>query len=200
MAKDAPSSRSAEDRKLIQACLDEDERAYGELMGRYHKSVYYTILKMVRSGEDAEDLTQEAFTKAFGSLQTFDPKYAFSTWLFRIATNCAIDFIRKKKLQTYSIHAQPNGEEQDAPAMQIKDEGLTPSEHLFRAQRKDYLQKAVQQLPTRYQRLIELRYFQELSYDEVAKELNLPLGTVKAQLHRGRELLNQALADMEQNL
>lgn len=199
MAKEG-SSRSSEDQKLIQACLDNDERAYGELMGRYHKSVYYTILKMVRTGEDAEDLTQETFTKAFGNLGSFDPKYAFSTWLFRIATNSAIDFIRKKKLQTYSIHAQANGEEQDMPALQIKDNDLTPTEQLFREQRKEYLLIAVGQLPDRYQRLIKLRYFDELSYEEVAQELSIPLGTVKAQLHRGRELLNQALSDMQKNL
>ena len=194
-----PSQRAIEDKRLIGEALDGDSKAYEELMQRYRKSVYYMSLKMVRTSEDAEDLTQETFTKAFRALEKFDPKYAFSTWLFRIATNNCIDFVRRKRLQTMSIHGVTNdeGEEQ---VMQIKDKGLIPDETYLKQQRKVYLNMAIEKLPERYKRLVDLRYFKEYSYEEVAQELDLPLGTVKAQLHRARELLNNELGTMQENL
>lgn len=194
------TNRSKEDKEIVNRCKNGDERAYELLVTRYRKSVYYLVLKMVRNEEDAEDLTQEAFAKAFSSINSFDPKYAFSTWLFRIATNNSIDFIRRKRLQTQSIHSGPQNEEGETMVLQIEDSGLTPDEKYLKAQRKEYLNLAINQLPERYQKLVHLRYFKELSYDEVAKTLNIPLGTVKAQLHRARELLNQELAAMQKNL
>jgi RNA polymerase sigma-70 factor (ECF subfamily) len=169
-------------------------------MRRYRKTVYYLILKMIRNQEDAEDLTQEAFAKAFASLNSFDPKFAFSTWVCRIASNTSIDFIRRKKLQTMSIHQNNKNDEGESVVFQIKDEGLNPDEHYHKEQRRKYLQMAVENLPERYQRLVRLRYFEEYSYEEVAEELEIPLGTVKAQLHRARELLNEQLSQMQSNL
>lgn len=194
-----PSQRAIEDKRLIGEALDGDSKAYEDLMSRYRKSVYYLSLKIVRTSEDAEDLTQETFTKAFRALEKFDPRYAFSTWLFRIATNNCIDFIRRKRLQTMSIHGVTNddGEEQ---VMQIKDKGLIPDETYLKQQRKAYLNLAIEKLPERYKRLVDLRYFKEYSYEEVAQELDLPLGTVKAQLHRARELLNNELSTMQEKL
>lgn len=168
-------------------------------MEKYRKAVYYLILKMVRNAEDAEDITQEAFTKAFNSLASFDPKFAFSTWLFRIASNASIDFIRRRKLQTMSIHSGTD-DEGSPMVIQIEDQGLTPDEKFLRQQRKDFLNRAIARLPDKYRRLVQLRYFKEYSYEEVAEELDVPLGTVKAQLHRARELLNKELAAMQNKL
>jgi len=193
------SPRAEEDRNLIIAARNGEAKAFEKLMRKYRKSVYYTLLKMIRNEDDAEDLTQEAFAKAFASIQNFDAKYSFSTWLFRIATNNCIDFIRKKKLQTYSIH-QPSDSEHSASYTDIRDESMNPNEQLLSDQRKRYVRTAVGQLSPRYKELIELRYFRELSYEEIADTLKLPLGTVKAQLHRAKELLNNMMNHLEDKI
>jgi len=183
------SDKALEDFKLIDAALDGDEKAYAELMEKYRKSVYHTILKMVRNVDDAEDLTIEAFAKAFKNLEKFKKDYTFSTWLFRVATNNCIDFIRKKKLDTMSINADITKDDGDSMSIDIKDKNLDPQEEAIKSQKIELVRNFVNLLPAKYQKLVKLRYFEELSYDEIAKELEAPLGTVKAQLHRARELL-----------
>jgi len=183
------SDKALEDFKLIDAALEGDEKAYADLMEKYRKSVYHTILKMVRNVDDAEDLTIEAFAKAFKNLEKFKKDYTFSTWLFRVATNNCIDFIRKKKLDTMSINADIAKDDGDSISIDIKDKNLDPQEVAIKSQKIELVRKFVNLLPAKYQKLVKLRYFEELSYDEIAKELDAPLGTVKAQLHRARELL-----------
>ncbi|MFQ3576704.1 MAG: sigma-70 family RNA polymerase sigma factor, partial [Cytophagales bacterium] len=146
-------------------------------------------LKMVRHQDDAEDLTIEAFAKAFRNLPKFNPEYTFSTWLFRIATNNCIDFIRKKRLSTLSIDGTFKDDNGDEVGMDIKDNNLNPQEEAIKEEKIEIIKAIVTKLPTKYQVLIKMRYFQELSYEEIATELDSPLGTVKAQLHRARELL-----------
>jgi RNA polymerase sigma-70 factor (ECF subfamily) len=191
------SSRSEEDRALIDAAKRGENRAFEKLLKKYYKSVYYLIFKMVRNAEDAEDLTQESFAKAFNSITTFDPKFAFSTWLFKIATNNCIDYIRRKKMQTLSLSQSPSGDDNSGVTLQIADSDPVPDEVMLKKQRREIVARAVEALPERYQQLIQLRYFRELSYEEVAQELKIPLGTVKAQLHRAKELLNEALEDIK---
>jgi RNA polymerase sigma factor (sigma-70 family) len=184
------SEKALQDFQLIdQAVNEEDEQAYAMLMERYKKPVYHMILKMVRNVDDAEDLTIEAFTKAFKNLYKFKKDYTFSTWLFRIATNNSIDFIRKKKLDTMSLNTAYQDESGTNVTIDIKDKNLNPQEEAIKAQKIELIQLFVTKLPAKYQRLVRLRYFNELSYEEIAKELEAPLGTVKAQLHRARELL-----------
>lgn len=194
------SQNTLDDLALVKRAKTNDPKAFEKLLRKYRKSVYYMLLKMVNNADDAEDLTQEAFAKAFNSLEKFDPKYAFSTWLFRIATNNCIDFIRKKRIQTVSIDTPYENEDGDNISFDIKDPNLNPDDIMLKKQRKEYLKKAVARLPEKYKRLVELRYFQELSYDEVAQELDLPLGTVKAQLFRARELLSQELKHMQDKM
>jgi len=194
------SPKAEEDRILVSAAKSGDQKAFEDLMKKYRKSVYYMLLKMVYNPDDAEDLTQEAFAKAFTSLHKFDSKFAFSTWLFRIATNNCIDFIRKKKLLTYSID-QPVDEDSDRPFfIDIRDKNYNPNEEMIHSERSQIIHEAVEKLPQRYKILVQLRYFDEKAYEELADELNLPLGTVKAQLHRARELLNELLANIEEQL
>ena len=147
------------------------------------------VLKMVRNVDDAEDLTIEAFAKAFKNLHKFKKDYTFSTWLFRIATNNSIDFIRKKKLETMSLNTSYQDDSGTNITIDIKDKNLDPQELAIKTQKIELIQLFVTKLPAKYQRLVRLRYFKELSYEEIAKELDAPLGTVKAQLHRARELL-----------
>lgn len=184
------SDKALEDFKLIDRAVEgQDQHAFAELMKRYKKPVYHMILKMVRNVDDAEDLTIEAFAKAFKNLHKFKKDFTFSTWLFRIATNNTIDFIRKKRLDTMSLNTSFKDDNGDAVTIDVQDRNLNPQEEAIKAQKIELVQMFVTKLPAKYQRLVRLRYFDELSYDEIAKELEAPLGTVKAQLHRARELM-----------
>ena len=184
------SKKALEDFKLIDAAVSGlDEQAYADLMKRYKKPVYHMILKMVRNVDDAEDLTIEAFAKAFKNLHKFKKDFTFSTWLFRIATNNTIDFIRKKRLDTMSLNTSFKDDSGEAVNIDVQDRNLNPQEEAIKTQKIDLVRMFVNKLPAKYQRLVKLRYFDELSYDEIAQELDAPLGTVKAQLHRARELM-----------
>jgi len=169
-----------------------DQKAYADLMQRYKDSIYFMVLKMVNNREDAMDLTVETFAKAFEKLEKYQPEFAFSTWLFRVATNNCIDFIRKKKLNTMSIYGMTNddGEEKQ---LEIKSDVLNPEESSIKKQQTQELRLLIESLPSRYRNLITLRYFDELSYEEIALQLDLPLGTVKAQLFRARFLLGNII-------
>lgn len=184
------SDKALRDFRLIdQATHDGNEQAYADLMQLYKKPVYHMILKMVRNIDDAEDLTIEAFAKAFRNLHKFKKDYTFSTWLFRIATNNAIDFIRKKRLDTYSLNTSFTDDSGESVNIDVQDDTLNPAEETIKTQKIEIVQMFVTKLPAKYQKLVRLRYFDELSYEEIAVELDAPLGTVKAQLHRARELM-----------
>ncbi len=185
------SHKAIQDFDLVKKAVEEnDQKSYGFLMKRYSKPVYHMIFKMVRNSDDAEDLTIEAFAKAFKNLSKFNPEYTFSTWLFRIATNNCIDFIRKKKLNTTSINNSYVNEDGESVGMDIRDHGMNPQDEAIHQQKIEIMQMIVKKLPPKYQSLVTLRYFDELSYEEIAKEIDAPLGTVKAQLHRARELMH----------
>jgi RNA polymerase sigma factor (sigma-70 family) len=184
------SDKALEDFELIdEAVQKNDEKAFAKLMQRYKRPVYHMILKMVRNVDDAEDLTIESFAKAFRSLHRFKKDFTFSTWLFRIATNNTIDHIRKKKLNTLSIDNRFTDDNGDGISIEVEDANLNPQEETIKEQKAEIIQVFVDKLPPKYQKLVRLRYFQELSYEEIAVELEAPLGTVKAQLHRARELM-----------
>mgnify|MGYP003650585139 FL=1 len=195
------SDKALKDFKLIDhAVNDGDEQSYAELMDRYKRPVYHMVLKMVRNIDDAEDLTMEAFAKAFKNLHKFKKDYTFSTWLFRIATNNAIDFIRKKKLDTFSLNTSFKDDGGEPVNIDVEDGNLNPQEETIKDQKIELVQMFVTKLPPKYQRLVRLRYFDELSYDEIAKTLDAPLGTVKAQLHRARELMYDLVKDKKQHI
>jgi len=195
------SEKALEDFRLIdRATLENDEQAFAELMKRYKKPVYHMILKMVRNVDDAEDLTIEAFAKAFKNLKRFKKDYTFSTWLFRIATNNSIDFIRKKKLETLSLNSSFTDDNGEAVSIDVQDENLNPQEETIKSQKIELVRLFVTKLPAKYQKLVKLRYFKELSYEEIAVELDAPLGTIKAQLHRARELMYDLVKGKEDHI
>lgn len=195
------SEKAKRDFELVdKAKNNDDQKAFAELMIRYRKPVFHMIYKMVRNNDDAEDLTIEAFAKAFKNLSKFNPEYTFSTWLFRIATNNCIDFIRKKKLNTFSINTSATDDNGDSVEIDIRDTNLNPAEEAIKKQKIEIMRLVVTKLPPKYQLLVNLRYFDELSYDEIAKELDAPLGTVKAQLHRARELLLDLVKDKKDKI
>ncbi|OOG78555.1 RNA polymerase sigma factor [Algoriphagus sp. A40] len=195
------SNKALEDFDLIdRAVMEKDQQAYATLMKRYKKAVYFMILKMIRDADDAEDLTMEAFAKAFRNLERFKKDYTFSTWLFRIATNNTIDFIRKKKLKTMSLNNTLSDDSGNSVNIDVEDDDNNPQDQFIRSQRIDMVRIFVDKLPAKYRKLVQLRYFDELSYEEIAQELDKPLGTVKAQLHRSRELLYEIASGKEHHI
>lgn len=192
------SEKALQDYELVQKALKGDEKAFARLLSRYKDTIYFMLLKMLNNRSDAEDLTLEAFGKAFKNLHQYSPTYAFSTWLFKIASNNCIDFLRKKKGIMISIE-NDNEQIEINETSRIKSKDLNPEERLIRKQKAILLHKVVRRLKPHYQTLVELRYFKELSYEEIAKELNLPLGTVKAQLFRARQMLFKLIESTEMN-
>ena len=194
------SAKGAHDWKLIQLAMKKaDQKAYAELMGRYKDTIFFMLLKMVKDKDDADDLTIEAFGKAFRNLGQYTPDFAFSTWLFKIATNNCIDFIRRKK-EAVSLDRTYENADGDEMTFEPRSDTLNPEEKAIKKQKIQMMQSVVEKLQPRYRMLVELRYFQEKSYEEIAAELDLPIGTVKAQLFRARELLYHTLRHMEGRL
>ncbi|MBE9510943.1 MAG: sigma-70 family RNA polymerase sigma factor [Bacteroidetes bacterium] len=185
------SEKAQFDIMLVERAKNDDQAAYAQLMNRYREAIYYMLLKMVNNASDAEDLTIEAFGKAFKNLEQYTPNFAFSTWLFKIASNNCIDFIRKKRIDHISLDREIG--DKDRASNIIMAEVPDPEEDLIKKQKAKLMRSIVTTLKPRYRELVELRYFKEFSYEEIADELNLPLGTVKAQLFRARELLYNIL-------
>ncbi|HZM13463.1 MAG TPA: sigma-70 family RNA polymerase sigma factor [Bacteroidales bacterium] len=187
------SDKARHDLKVIDRALHGESKAYAELLSRYRDSVYYVLLRMVNNPSDAEDLTIEAFGKAFHNLPKYIPSHAFSTWLFRIATNNCIDFMRKKS-QSPRPFDQDEGEEDEMEATVASDMRL-PDEVMMDRETAASLNRIVKSLKPRYRRLIELRYFEDYSYEDIATELSLPIGTVKARLFRAKVLIFNMVQD-----
>lgn len=195
---DAPrenaSESSLEDDVLVKEAREGDEQSYKRLVNKYERALYYHILKMVNDKEQVEDLVQEAFVKAFDNLESYNTNYAFSTWLYRIATNHTIDYLRKKKLQTLSID-KPRKTKSGEIEMQLEDQSAQTDRSIIRKQRQNIVQNAIDELPEKYRKVIRLRHMEEKSYQEISEELDKPLGTVKAHIFRAREMLYKSLKD-----
>ncbi len=171
------------DQELIESALSGKQLAYERLMERYYDPIYVMILRLVQNVSDAEELTQETFTKAFSKLSQYDANYAFGSWLFGIASNTAVDFLRKKKYVAVELDEE-KGSESPHP---------NPEERLIQKQDVKALRAKVELLKEHYRKLLELRYFEEYTYEEIAEELSLPMGTVKTQLHRAKGQLMKSL-------
>ncbi|MBT6438094.1 MAG: sigma-70 family RNA polymerase sigma factor [Flavobacteriales bacterium] len=194
------SDKGKQDYTLVKKAIGGDQMAYANLMNRYRDSIYFMLLKMVNNREDADDLTIEAFGKAFKRLEQYTPNYAFSTWLFKIASNNCIDFIRKKKMKLYSIDKGIFDDEGGEIQIDLKSNTRDPEEELVRQQKIKLMRSVVEQLKPRYRELVDLRYFKEYSYEEISAELEIPLGTVKAQLFRARDFLYQILKNSKDKI
>ena len=183
------SEKAKVDLVLVEQAKQGDQSAFASLMDRYRESIYFMMLKMVKNSDDAEDLTIEAFGKAFNRIDQYSPSFAFSTWLFKIASNNGIDFIRKKRLQVLSMDSGIQTSDGGTMRIDAKAAVNNPEEPMMHDQKVLHMRLLVSKLKPRYRQLVEKRYFEELSYEEIAVELNLPLGTVKAQLFRARDFL-----------
>ena len=180
------------DQQLVRQALAGSQAAYQELVQRHQKSVLATVYKLVHNREEARDLVQETFMKAFGSLATYREEFQFSTWLHRIASNCSIDYIRKKKIEALSLD-QPLETKDSQVSLEIPDWSKNPEADLVEKQRGLTIKEAIDSLPKGYREVILFRHKDEKSYQEIAAILGLPVGTVKARIFRGRELLKKKL-------
>jgi len=195
------SEKAKRDFAWVERAKSGDEQAFNAILTYYKDSIYYLVLKMVKSKTDAEDLTMESFGKAFRNIEQYSPDYAFSTWLFRIASNNCIDFLRRKKVRQLNVVSTSATENEGSlgevfakeATLALKYDAPDPEENIIREQKHELLRQVVSNLKPRYRQLVELRYFEEKSYEEIAQELDMPIGTVKAQLFRSRELLYEML-------
>jgi RNA polymerase sigma-70 factor (ECF subfamily) len=194
------TEKGQRDHELIIRALEKgDQQAYAQLVDYYRDSLYFMMLKMTNNHHDADDLTIEAFGKAFKNLKQYTPDYAFSTWLFKIATNNCIDFMRKKSKGDITLNTGSDDTLQSI-THQIPTSNPDPEESYIKDQKIDMMREVVDRLKPHYRKLIELRYFKEYSYEEIVDELDLPLGTVKAQLFRAREFLFNILKNSKEKL
>ena len=181
-----------EEAGLIRRCLAGDQRACRDLVVRYQRQVFSVAMRVVRRAEDAEDLTQETFVRMFRALDRYDPERPFAAWLFTIATRLAIDHLRRRRVPTVSMQvAEPGSTEERT--IDVEDPGLKPDEITSNAEEEVQAQSLIDSLPEHYRIVVLLRHQQDLSYEEIAEALNLPLGTVKARIHRARALLRDRI-------
>lgn len=192
------TEKARRDYQLVCAARDKgDQRAYTNLMQLYRTPLYMMLLKMTNSPTEADDLTIETFGKAFCSLHLYSPTHAFSTWLFSIASNNCIDHIRRRKMQTVSLTDISTRGDDESYEYPLPADMPTPEEEVMTAQRARLLRELVAQLKPHYRRIVEMRYFEELSYEEIAEQLSLPMGTVKVQLMRARNLLASIMQEQK---
>ncbi|HEY8181553.1 MAG TPA: sigma-70 family RNA polymerase sigma factor [Thermoanaerobaculia bacterium] len=180
-----------DDRALVARVLEGDRDRFTELVKRYEKRVVNYVYRITHRYEEAHDLAQDIFVKVYLALDRYDSKYQFSTWLFRIAQNAAIDVLRKKTISEVPL-ARPS-EDEPQKEREFADPGVSPYRALKNKQLAAAIDKAVENLPADYRELIQLRHFAELSYEEIASMKRLPLGTVKNKLFRARNLLKEQL-------
>ena len=178
----------SEDRVLVERCLKGEERAFEELLNKYKNSVYSICYRMVRNQTDAEDLAQDVFIRTFSVLDRYDPSYPFSSWLFRITSNLCIDFLRKAKGGMVSLDQPIEGSE-GTIQRQLPADVVKPDREMENKEMMAALEEAISTLPEHYRIIVILRHQEQMSYEEIADDLGIPLGTVKARIHRARNLI-----------
>ena len=195
------TDKGERDLKLINRAIETgDPKAYAELMKLYRDPLYFMIYEKISDQDVAKDLTIESLGKAFKKLHLYKPDFTFSTWLFTVARNHCIDYLRKKKLPTFSIDKMMVNDDGRKSNFDLESKDPNPEQILMKTQRVKILRRIVDQLKPKYRDLVKLRYFKEYSYEEVAQELDLPLGTVKAQLHRSRDQLFKIMSGVKDNI
>lgn len=191
-----PSASSKADLVLVDRVKGGDQQAFKELFEKYKQPLYYHILKMVHRSDVVEDLQQEVFLKAFDNIYSYNSGFAFSTWLYRITTNHTIDYLRKKRLKTMSID-DPIKTKDGEVGIDVPDEDAESDDLVMQKQRSAIIKQALESLPEKYRMVIQYRHMEELSYQEIADLMDLPLGTIKAHIFRAREMLYKYLKDRQ---
>lgn len=190
------------DQEVARLALEGREAAYRELINRYQRPVYSLVYRMVRNQELAEDLTQETFIKVLNALESYRPEYKFSSWIFKIANNATIDHLRRRRLDTVSIHGSAHADSSEAiaaSAIQVSDERESPLDEVVGRELGEQISAAVAKLRPEYRSCILLRHVEGRTYEEIAEIMDLPLGTVKTYIHRARNELRELLEEFRQD-
>jgi RNA polymerase sigma-70 factor, ECF subfamily len=190
------NATQASDHDLVARAQQGSEKAYRELLVRYQRPVFSIIYRMIRDREQAEDLAQETFVRVFNHIERYDPRFKFSSWIFKIATNLTIDWIRRKELDTVSIDGSRNAvtaEQIEATSITLASQDENPEELLEAKELGEEIETAISRLRPEYKAAILLRHVEGREYQEIAEILSLPLGTVKTYIHRGRNELRDQL-------
>jgi RNA polymerase sigma-70 factor (ECF subfamily) len=181
-----------QDDQLIASALQGNQKAYEALLARHNRAIFHVVLKIVRNHEEAQDLVQETFMKAFNALASYRSEYRFSTWLYKIAANCAIDHVRKKRIEALSLD-KPIETRDGQVEYEVPDSSWDPEQDLVRKQKLRSIDEAIESLPEKYREVIIYRHRDDKPYEEIARILRVPVGTVKARIFRARELLKKKL-------
>jgi len=184
-----------DDQILIKKALAGNESAFSLLLNKHKDAVYRIIVKIVHNRDEAQDLVQETFMKAFGSLSSYKCQYRFTTWLYKIAANSCIDFLRKRRLISVSLD-QPLKTKDGEVRIELPDWTYNPEKDLASRQKFLSIEAAIDLLPRKYREVIVLRHKQDKPYEEIAEILGIPVGTVKARIFRARELLKKKLKSL----
>ncbi len=193
-----PDWRALTDQEVVRHAVAGREAAYRELIRRYQRPVFSLIYRMVRDRELAEDLAQETFIKVLGAIESYRPEFRFSSWIFKIANNAAIDQLRRRGLKTLSLDGSPHAETAEAieaTTLQIGDDAESPLDEVTNRELGQQIETAIAQLRPEYRSCILLRHVEGRPYEEIAEILDLPLGTVKTYIHRARHELRLLLQD-----
>jgi RNA polymerase sigma-70 factor (ECF subfamily) len=182
-----------DDREVARRALEGDERAFALIVRRYQRGIYNLALRMVKDSELARDLAQDVFVRVHLALRKYDPAYPFSSWIYRVATNLCIDQLRRRKLETVSLDAPAAPGTKYSPTRDVPDESQDPARDFEAARRAALLEEALGKLPESHRMVLLLRHQRDLSYEEIARILDAPLGTVKARIHRAREAFRRIL-------
>lgn len=185
-----------EDIQLVARARTGDERAFKALLEKYQRPVFTICLRMVRNRDEATDLAQESFIKVFASLDRYNPAFAFSSWLFKITSNLCIDHLRKRRIHTLAMD-EPVESEKGEFTRQYESPDPTPDETFSRNEKMQKLDAGIAALPEHYRIMLVLRHQEDMSYEEIAESLSIPLGTVKARIHRAREMLRAILEESD---
>ena len=183
-----------ENHKIIQKILNGDKDAFSHLVNKYQNALYGVIFKMLNDKDEVDDIVQETFIKAFSSIKSFDEKYSFATWLFKIGTNNCIDHLRKKKIYSISIDSTVYDEDGESN-FKLPDVTYEADRNIIEEQKKKLIEDAINSLPEKYSAVIRKRHQEDKTYEQISDELNMPVGTVKAHIFRAREMLNKYLKD-----
>jgi RNA polymerase sigma-70 factor (ECF subfamily) len=181
------------ERVLVYRSLRGDDNAFASLVYAHQTAVFNIAYRLTGDREVARDLTQETFLRAFRALDTFDQNRPFAPWLYRIATNLSINWVKRAQVPTVPLDSRLSTDEADGERLQIPDLSAEPAANLERTETQAWIRREILMLPPDYRAVVELRHFQELSYQEISETLNLPLGTVKTRLFRARRLLRNRL-------
>ena len=183
-----------ENHEIIQKILNGEKDAFSQIVNKYQNALYGIVFKMINNRDEVDDIVQETFIKAFSSIKSFDERYSFATWLFKIGTNNCIDHLRKRKINSVSFNSTISNEDGESD-FRLPDLTYEADRNIIEEQKKKLIEDAINSLPEKYAAVIRMRHQEDKTYEEISKELNMPVGTVKAHIFRAREMLNKYLKD-----